>query len=108
MPTIDLPAAGPATCIVVESRSLDGARIAVRITASEALSGRYSLQVRKSDAAGSAVMEQAGGFATGAGETRGFGQVLVSVAPAGELVLDARIAFNGTTVRCGHQRTDSL
>lgn len=92
----------PVLCRVVESRSAETTRLALRVEAPRGSAGWYSLVVRKSDPAGTATMQQGGGFDLAPGETRDVGNLTVSVLPNGQLRIDASVLIDGRKINCGH------
>ncbi|MEE7448897.1 hypothetical protein MRF4_14440 [Methylobacterium radiotolerans] len=98
----------PVLCRVVENRSADIARLALRIEAPRRAAGRYSLVVRKADPAGTATMQQGGGFDLADGGTREVGKLTISVRPDGQLSVDASVQVDGRRIGCAYDSTQDL
>jgi hypothetical protein len=86
----------PVLCRVVENRSADVARLALRIEASRGIAGRYNLVVRKSDPAGTATMQQGGGFD------------LADLRLDAQLSVDASVQVDGRRISCVYDSTQDL
>ncbi|WP_331313169.1 curli-like amyloid fiber formation chaperone CsgH [Methylobacterium mesophilicum] len=98
----------PVLCRVVENRSADVARLALRIEASRGIAGRYNLVVRKSDPAGTATMQQGGGFDLADGAAREVGKLTISVWPDAQLSVDASVQVAGRRISCAYDSTQDL
>lgn len=98
----------PVLCRVVENRSADTARLVLRIEAPHRTAGRYRLVVRKSDPAGTATLQQGGGFDLTDSDAREVGKLTVSVLPNGQLRVDAFVLIDGHKITCDHVSTQTL
>lgn len=98
----------PVLCRVVENRSADVARLALRIEAPHGTVGRYSLVVRKSDPAGTATMQQGGAFDLAGRDTGEVGNLTISVRPDGQLAVDASVQVAGRNISCAYVSTQDL
>jgi hypothetical protein len=98
----------PVLCRVIENRSADVARLALRIEAPRGAAGRYSLVVRKADPAGTATMQQSGGFDITDGDVREIGKLTISVRPNGQLRVDAFVQVDGRKIGCAYDSTQDL
>ncbi|MGU3465166.1 curli-like amyloid fiber formation chaperone CsgH [Methylobacterium sp. C33D] len=98
----------PILCRVIENRSADIARLALRIEASRGTAGRYNLIVRKTDPAGTATMQQGGGFDIAEGDVREVGKLTISVRPDGHLSVDASVQVDGRKIGCAYDSTQDL
>ena len=98
----------PVFCHVVENRSAEIARLALRIEAPRGAAGRYTLVVRKSDPAGTATMQQSGGFNLADSDAREVGKLTISVRPDGQLSVDASVQVDGRKISCAYDSTQDL
>lgn len=98
----------PVLCQVIENRSADVARLALRIEAPRGAAGRYSLVVRKADPAGTATMQQSGGFDIADGDVREVGKLTIGVRPDGRLSVDAFVQVDGRRISCAYDSAQDL
>ncbi len=98
----------PVICRVVENRSADVARLGLRIETPRRTAGRYNLIVRKIDLAGTATMQQGGGFDLADGDTREVGKLTISVRPDGQLSVEASVHVDGRRIDCAYDSTQDL
>ncbi|ONF49469.1 hypothetical protein RSM1_08805 [Methylobacterium radiotolerans] len=93
---------------MIENRSADVARLALRVEAARGTAGRYNLIVRKTDPAGTATMQQGGGFDIAEGDVREVGKLTISVRPDGQLSVDASVQVDGRKIGCAYDSTQDL
>jgi hypothetical protein len=97
----------PISCTLVEQRDGAHLRIAARITADDARSGTYRLQVIKHGPAGDSQISQQSAFALDAGRTVQVQGVSLSMEPSARYRAALSVSSGGATYGCERSGPES-